>query len=120
LTSFVNIGVSLLNMAESSAQFELCENSKKSPKTTWTERETTDLMEMQKGRPCLWNIYERSTGEGVSRNFEGLDISLADIKANITSLRAQLGRERAKTRHTKPGQGLNDSYKSSRIFCDRL
>ena len=33
-------------------------------------------------------------------DFEGLDISVADIKANITSLRAQLGRELPKTRAT--------------------
>ena len=80
------------------------------------DREGDDLIEMQEGRPCLWNIYERSTGEGVSRNFEGLDISVADIKANITFLCAQFGRELAKTRASKPCQGLNDSYKSSRIF----
>ena len=33
-------------MAESGAQFEFCKNSKKSPRKTWTERETTDLIEM--------------------------------------------------------------------------
>ena len=35
---------SFVNMAESGAQFELCKNSKKSPRKTWTERETTDLV----------------------------------------------------------------------------
>ena len=44
------------------------------------------------------------------------DISVADIKAKATSLRAHVGRELAKTRTTNYGQGLSDSYSSSRIF----
>ena len=45
---------------------------------------------------------------------------MADIKAKITSLHAQLGRELAKTRATKSGQGLSHSYKSTWIFWERL
>ena len=44
-----------------------------------------------------------------------LDIDVAEIKAKITSLRAQIGRE-AKT----SGQGLGENYKSSWIYLDRL
>ena len=113
-------------MAESGAQFELCKNSKKSPRKTWTERETTDLIEMLEGRPCLWNIYEKCyhSREAREKGFQeisrAVDVSVADIKAKITSLRAQLGRELAKTRATKSGQGLSDSYKSSWIFWEIL
>ena len=35
-------------------------------------------------------------------------------------MRAQLGRELAKTRATKSGQGLSDSYKSTWIFWESL
>ena len=45
---------------------------------------------------------------------------MVDIKAKIVSLRAQLGREIAKTKATKSGQSLTDSYKSSWIFWERL
>ena len=45
---------------------------------------------------------------------------MADIKAKITSLHAQLGRKLTKTRATKSGQGLSDSYKSTRTFWERL
>ena len=33
-------------MAESGGQFELCKNSKKSLRKTWTKRETTDLVDI--------------------------------------------------------------------------
>ena len=58
---------------------------------------------MLEGRPCLWNIYEKCyhSREAREKGFEeisrALDISVADIKAKITSLRTQLGRELAKT-----------------------
>ena len=97
---------SFVNMAESGAQFELCKNSKKSPRKTWTERETTVLIEMLEGRSCLWNIYEKCyhSREAREKGFQeisrALDISVADIKAKITSLRAQLGHELAKTKTT--------------------
>ena len=66
-------------MTESGAQFELCKNSKKSPIKTWTERETTDLIEMLEGRPCLWNIYEKcyySREKGLQEISSTLDIIL--------------------------------------------
>lgn len=44
-----------------------------------------------------------------------LDIDVAEIKAKITSLRAQLGREAKKS-----DQGLGENYKSSWIYFDRL
>jgi len=118
--------MSFVNMAESGAQFEFCKNSKKSPRKTWTERETTDLIEALEGCPCLWNIYEKCyhSREAQEKEFQeisrGLDISVADIKAKITSLHAQLGRELAKTRATKSGQGLSNSYKSSWMFWESL
>ena len=114
-------------MVESGAQSELlCKTSKKSPRKTWTERETSDLIEMLEGRACLWNIYEKCYYSRAAREkafqeiSRALDISVADIKAKITSLRAQLGRELAKTRATKSGQGLSDSYKSTWIFWEGL
>ena len=45
---------------------------------------------------------------------------MADITAKATSLRAHVGRELAKTRATKSGQGLSDSYSSSWIFWESL
>ena len=48
LWSFGQVRATMLRLgmriAESGAQFELCKNSKKSPRKTWTERETTDLV----------------------------------------------------------------------------
>lgn len=38
-----------------------------------------------------------------------LDIDVAEIKAKITSLRAQLGREIAKIKAKKSGQGLGEN-----------
>ena len=72
-------------MAESGAQFEFCKNSKKSPRKTWTERETTDLIEKLEGRPCLWNIYEKCyhSREAREKGFEEisrtLDISVVVV-----------------------------------------
>ena len=49
-----------------------------------------------------------------------LDIGVAEIKAKITSLRAQLGREIRKTKAKKSGQRLGENYKSSWIYFDTL
>ena len=74
-------------MAESGAQSELlCKNSKKSPRKTWTERETTDLIEMLEGRPCLWNIYEKCyhSREAREKAFQEMNMpQLCDAKGEI-------------------------------------
>lgn len=81
---------------------------------------------MLEGRSCLWNIYKKCyhSRETREKEFEeiscALDRSVADIKAKTTSLCAQLGRELTKTRATKSGQWLSDSYKSTWIFWESL
>ena len=110
-------------MADNTAQIQ--QPKKKCPRK-WTEGETTSLIDLLEERPCLWNIFEKSyhSRETREQGFEELqstlNISMVDIKAKIVSLRAQLGREIAKTKATKSGQSLTDSYKSSWIFWERL
>ena len=68
----------------------------------------TSLIDMLEQHLCLWNIFEKSyhSRETRKQGFEklllqsALNISVADIKAKIVSLRAQLGREIAKTKAT--------------------
>ena len=69
----------------------------------------------QKGLPPA-----KQTRKSFRRDENILDIDVAEIKAKITSLRAQLGREIAKTKAKKFGQGLGENYKSSWIYFDRL
>ena len=79
-------------MAESGAQFALCKNSKKSQRKAWTERETTNLIEIVEGCPCLWNIYKKcyhsteKREKGFQEILRAFNISAADIEAKITSL----------------------------------
>ena len=110
-------------MADNTAQIH--QPKKKCPRK-WTEGETTSLIDLLEERPCLWNIFEKSyhsretREQGFEESQSTLNISMVDIKAKIVSLRAQLGREIAKTKATKSGQSLTDSYKSSWIFWERL
>ena len=49
-----------------------------------------------------------------------LGINIADIKAKITNLRSQLGREVSKTKSKKSGQSVSENYKSTWMYWDRL
>lgn len=81
-----------------------------------------DLIEMLEGHPCLWNNYEKCYHfrEAKEKAFQeilrALNISVADIKAEITSLHAQLGLELAKIRATKSGHGLSNSTSPPGFF----
>ena len=92
----------------------------------WTEPEIDQLIDLLEEKDCLWDVNKKDyhLRNKRERAFEEmrniLDIDVAEIKAKITSLRAQLGREIAKTKAKKSGQGLGENYKSSWIYFDRL
>lgn len=77
---------------------------------------------MLEGHPCLWNIYEKcyhsreAQKKGFQEILRALNISVADIKAEITSLHAQLGLELTEIRATISGQGLSDSTSPPGFF----
>ena len=92
----------------------------------WMEPEIDQLIDLLEEKDCLWDVNKKDyhLRNQCDRAFEEmrniLDIDVAEIKAKISSLRAQLGREIAKTKAKKSGQGLGDNYKSSWIYFDRL
>ena len=49
-----------------------------------------------------------------------LGVSIAEIKSRLISLRAQLGREIAKTNNKKSGQSKSQNYKSAWLYWERL
>ena len=49
-----------------------------------------------------------------------LGVSVAAVKAKIVNLRSQLGREISKCNKIKSGQGVNEVYKPSWAFWDKL
>ena len=81
---------------------------------------------MLEGKPCLWDFFDKEyTERGVkeiayTEIASSLDISIESIKANINGLRAQLGREAAKTNKTKSGQSTDELHALSWIHYDRL
>ena len=80
---------------------------------------------MLEGHPCLWNIYEKcchfreAQEKGFQEILRALNISVADIKAEITSLHVQLGLELAKIRATIWPR-FKQLNKSSWIFWESL
>ena len=92
----------------------------------WTKPEIDQLIDLLEEKDCLWDVNKMDyhLRNKRKRAFEEmrdiLDIDIAEIKAKITSLRAQLGREIGKTNAKKSGQGLGENYKSSWIYFDRL
>ena len=81
----------------------------------WTEPEIDQLIDLLEEKDCLWDVRKKDyhLRNKRERAFEEmrdiLDIDVAEIKAKITSLRAQLGREIAKTKAKKSGQGLGEN-----------
>ena len=49
-----------------------------------------------------------------------LDVGVGEIKSRLLSLRAQLGREIAKTNNKKSGQSESQNYKSAWLYWERL
>ena len=92
----------------------------------WTEPEIDQLIDLLEEKDCLWDVNKKDyhLRNKRERAFEEmrniLDIDVAEIKAKITSLCPQLGREIAKTKAKKSGRGLGENYKSSWIYFDGL
>ena len=91
----------------------------------WSEDELDELIDMLEERVCLWDVFakeyqNRNKREKAFEEMEQLQISTGEIKTKIAGLRAQLGRELAKTKAKKSGQALSDNYKSQWIYWDRL
>ena len=92
----------------------------------WSDLEVDQLVDLLKERICLWDIFSKDyhLRDKKERAYlemaEKLGIAVVDIKAKIIGLQAQLGREIAKTKSTKSGQAVTDSYKSNWIYSEKL
>lgn len=92
----------------------------------WSDVEVDELIDMLEERVCLWDVFHKEyhlrnkREKAFEEMEENLEISIADIKTKIASLRAQLGRELTKTKAKKSGQALSENYKSNWIYWDRL
>ena len=92
----------------------------------WENDETCLLIELLEVNPCLWDIYHKDYKKrdmkevAYSEIANSLDTTVASIKAKVNSLRTQLGKELAKERNTKSGQGTNELYVSNWVFYQNL
>ena len=72
----------------------------------WSEDEVDELIDMLEERVCLWDVFSKEYHNRNKREKafeemeEQLQISTGEIKTKIAGLRAQLGRELAKTKAT--------------------
>ena len=91
----------------------------------WDNKETNYRIDLLEERPCLWDVNDKTyhMREKRERSYkeieEKLQISVADVKSKVMSLRSQLGRDMAKVSKTKSGQSTNELYKHSWVFWDR-
>ena len=80
----------------------------------WSDQETDLLIDLLEDNSCLWDVYSKEYHLRTARDRayekmkEELDIELADIKTKIMNLRSQLGREIAKSKAKKSGQGRSE------------
>ena len=92
----------------------------------WSDVEVDQLVDLLEERICLWDVFSKDyhLRDKKERAYlemaEKLGIAVVDIKAKIIGLRAQLGREIAKSKSTKSGQAVTDSYKSNWIYWEKL
>lgn len=92
----------------------------------WTHEEIVKLIELYEERACLWDVFDKEYHDKDKRQRALIEISheletpVGDIKTKLLSLRSQLGRERAKVSKTKSGQSLDDLYKPTWIYWERL
>ena len=86
----------------------------------WADEEISLLIDMLEEKPCLWDVTKRDVKEIAYTEISFLDTNIESIKAKISGLRAQLGREVAKVNKTKSGQSTGEFYASSWIHYDRL
>eukprot|EP00112_Aurelia_sp_Birch-Aquarium-sp1_P025869 Seg8859.2 transcript_id=Seg8859.2/GoldUCD/mRNA.D3Y31 product="hypothetical protein" protein_id=Seg8859.2/GoldUCD/D3Y31 len=99
-----------------------CERSSK----RWSNEDTALLIDMLEERPCLWDTGSKDyhsrnkRAKAIEDIQDTIGIPPTEIKLKITSLRGQLGRELAKVSKTKSGQSVDDCYKSTWIFWERL
>ena len=77
----------------------------------WSEQETKLLIDLLEEHTCLWDVYSKkyhlrnARGRACKKMKGELNIELADIKTKIMNLHSQLGREIAKSKAKKSGQG---------------
>ncbi|XP_046864094.1 uncharacterized protein LOC124458023 [Xenia sp. Carnegie-2017] len=116
----------IANLSDEEVIVEEYNTKKKKAVRKWTTNETNTLIDLFEERPCLWDIFQkdyhcRDVKELAYEEMKNiLGISVKDIKARLVSLRAQLGREIAKTNKTKSGQSSSQNYSSSWAYWDRL
>ena len=100
--------------------------SKNVSKQKWTTEETVHLIECLESHPCLWDVYDKSyhmkdkRENALSEISNQMVIEAMEIKTKINGLRAQLGRELAKVKKTKSGQGTEELYKPNWAFWEHL
>ena len=99
-----------------------CERSSR----RWSNEDTSLLIDMLEERPCLWDTGSKDyqsrdkRAKAIEDMQDVIGLSPNEIKLKITSLRGQLGRELAKVSKAKSGQSVDDCYKSTWIFWERL
>ena len=92
----------------------------------WSDDEVSVLIDMLEASPCLWDVFHKDYTKRDVKEIayttiaDALDTTIATVKAKINSLRAQLGRERAKETKTKSGQSTDELYSSSWIHYERF
>ena len=92
----------------------------------WTNDETSLLIELLEVNACLWDVFHKDYKKrdlkenAYSEIATALDTTVASIKTKVNSLRTQLGKELAKERNTKSGQGTDELYVSNWIFYQKL
>ena len=100
--------------------------SKKVPKRKWTSEEITHLIECLENYPCLWDVFDKAyhmkdkREKALSEMSNQIEIEVMEIKTKINGLRTQLGRELAKVKKTKSGQGTDELYKPNWAFWEQL
>ena len=98
----------------------------KTKKRKWNDKELEFLIDYLEEHPYLWDIFFKDyhlkdkhdeAYEGIK---EELDIHIAHIKYKIVGLRFQLSCEVAKTNLKISGLGVEENYKSTWIYRERL
>ena len=123
----------IFNMAVRAEEFEVEAELEETPTRRrkqkarkWRDEEVETLIDLFEQHVCLWDIFCKEYHLKEKRDMayetmkEELDIPVADIKYKIIGLRSQLSREVAKTNQKKSGQGVEESYKSTWLYWDKL
>ena len=92
----------------------------------WKDEEVNTLIDLLEQQTCLWDCCAKEYHLKDKRDMayealnKQLNIPISDIKYKIAGLRSQLIREVTKTNQKKSGQGVEENYKSTWIYWEKL